>query len=185
MPSVRAEEVYAVGTRQLPGGGVAVVTLIRWAAVDPNAEAARWLRDVMTSWPAQAVIVALYVGLAVLAFTRVARDWDDGPRKRYFRAAVVALGVFLLLEVVLGRALLAFVVWPAWLYLIELLVLFGLWLYYFVRFMTRQRSGPGDPESVRRGAALDETLSRVEQERRVGAAGGGPGAASGAADAPR
>jgi len=149
-----------------------MITFMRWSAVDPNAEAARWLRDVMTSWPAQALIVVLYVGLAVLAFTRVARDWEDGPRKRYFRAAVVALGVFFLLEVVLGQALLSFIVWPMWLYLIELLLLFGLWLYYFIRFLTRQRSGPGDPESIRRGAALDETIARAERERHGGVAGG-------------
>ena len=136
--------------------------------IDQNAEAARWLRDVMTSWPMQALIIALYVGIAVLAFTRVARDWEDGPRRRYFRAAVVALGVFFVLEVVLGQALLSFVIWPAWLYLIELLWLFALWLYYFFRFLTRQRSGPGDPESKRRGVALDGTIEQMEQERQAG-----------------
>src|SRR5665811_2606496 len=94
------------------------------------------------SWPAQAALAALYVGLAVLAFTRVARDWDDGPARRYFRGAVVALGVFVVLQVVLGQALLGVVIWPVWLLIIELLWLFALWLYYFIRFITRQRSGP-------------------------------------------
>lgn len=150
-------------------------------AGDANAEAARNLRDLLTSWPAQVALAALYVGLAVLVFTRVARDWDDGPARRYFRGAVVALGVFVVLQVVLGRALLGVVIWSAYFIVIELLWLFALWLYYFIRFMTRQRSGPGDPDAQRRGAALDGTISRMEQERRGGEAGS---AADGAA-APR
>ena len=154
-------------------------------AGDANAEAARHLRDLLTSWPAQAALAALYTGLAVLAFTRVARAWDDGPARRYFRGAVVALGVFVVLQVVVGQALLGVVMWPVWLLIIELLWLFALWLYYFIRFMTRQRSGPGDPETQRRGAALDGTISRMEQERRGGGARGEPESAAGRADAPR
>ncbi len=146
-----------------------VATLLTIAAdanAEANAEAARrGSRDLLTSWPAQAALAALYVGLAVLAFTRVARSWDDGPARRYFRGAVVALGVFVVLQVVLGQALLGVFVWPVWLLIVELLWLFALWLYYFIRFMTRQRSGPGDPETQRRGAALDGTLSRMEDER--------------------
>ena len=140
-------------------------------AADANAEAARALRDFLTSWPAQAALAGLYVGLAVLAFTRVARAWDDGPERRYFRGAVVALGVFVVLQVVLGQALLGVVIWPVWLLIIELLWLFALWLYYLIRFLTRQRSGPGDPDTRRRGAALDGTISRMEQERRGGGVG--------------
>jgi len=140
-------------------------------AADANAEAARALRDFLTSWPAQAALAGLYVGLAVLAFTRVARAWDDGPARRYFRGAVVALGVFVVLQVVLGQALLGVVIWPVWLLIIELLWLFALWLYYLIRFLTRQRSGPGDPDTRRRGAALDGTISRMEQERRGGGVG--------------
>ena len=140
-------------------------------AADANAEAARALRDFLTSWPAQAALAGLYVGLAVLAFTRVARAWDDGPARRYFRGAVVALGVFVVLQVVLGQALLGVVIWPVWLLIIELLWLFALWLYYLIRFLTRQRSGPGDPDTRRRGAALDRTISRMEQERRGGGVG--------------
>jgi len=158
-----------------------VATVLLAVAGDPNAEAARALRDFLMSWPAQAALAALYVGLAVLAFTRVARDWDDGPARRYFRGAVVALGVFVVLQVVLGQALLGVVIWPVWLLIIELLWLFALWLYYFIRFMTRQRSGPGDPDTQRRGAALDGTISRMEQERR----GGEAESAAGRADAPR
>jgi membrane protein implicated in regulation of membrane protease activity len=150
-------------------------------AGDANAEAARALRDLLTSWPAQAVFAALYVGLAVLAYSRVARDWDDGPVRRSVRGAVVALGVFVVLQVVLGQALLGIVIWPVYLFVIELLWLFALWLYYFIRFMTRQRSGPGDPETQRRGAALDGTIAQMERERR----GGDGDDAPGRVDAPR
>ena len=38
-------------------------------------------------------------------------------------------------------------------------MLFALWLYAFVRFMTRQRSGPGDDEARERGAALDRVIA--------------------------
>ena len=69
-----------------------------------------------------------------------------------------------MLEVVLGKALLAVVMWPTWLYLIELIWLFGMWLYYFIRFMTRQRSGPGDDETRRRGAALEGVIAPLSDE---------------------
>lgn len=151
-------------------------------AGDANAQAAQALRDFLTAWPAQAALAALYAGLAVLAFTRVARAWDDGPARRYFRGAVVALGVFVVLQVILGQALLGVVMWPVWLLIIELLCLFALWLYAFIRFLTRQRSGPGDPEAQRRGAALDGSISRLEQERRGGETGGEPESAAGRAD---
>ncbi len=141
-----------------------MLAMIHLLAGDENAQAARWLRDLLTSWPAQAVFLAFYAGLAVLAFTRVARDWEDGPRKRYFRAAIVALGIFLVLEVVLGKALLAVVMWPTWLYLIELIWLFAMWLYYFIRFMTGQRRGPGDDETRRRGAALEGVIAPLSDE---------------------
>ena len=138
--------------------------IIHLLAGDENAQAARWLRDLLTSWPAQAVFLAFYAGLAVLAFTRVARAWEDGPRTRYFRAAIVALGIFLVLEVVLGKALLAIVMWPTWLYLIELIWLFAMWFYYFIRFMTRTRSGPGDDETRRRGVALEGVIAPLSDE---------------------
>ena len=159
-----------------------LLAMVGDANTEADAEAARALRDFLASWPAQAALAALYVGLAVLAFARVARAWDDGPARRYFRAAIVALGVFVVLQVVLGQALLGVVMWPVWLLIIELLCLFALWLYFFIRFMTRQRSGPGDPDAQRRGAALDGTISRMEQERRGGAAGGEPESAAGRAD---
>ena len=146
-----------------------MVTLLGLLADDSNAQAARWLRDLLTSWPAQAVFVALYLGLAVLAFSRVSRDWDDRPRRRYVRAAIVAVGVFILLEFVLGQALLSFVVWPVWLYLVELIWLFAAWLYYFFRFITRQRSGPGDDETRRRGADLEHVIAPLSAATHTGA----------------
>jgi len=141
-----------------------MMAMIYLLAGDENAQAARWLSDLMTSWPGQAIFLAFYAGIAILAFTRVARDWEDGPRKRYFRAAIVALGIFLVLEVVLGKALLAVVMWPTWLYLIEVIWLFAMWLYYFIRFMTGQRSGPGDDETRRRGAALEGVIAPLSDE---------------------
>ena len=157
------------------------VAILFAVAADANAEAARALRDFLTSWPVQAAVAALYARLAVLVFTRVVRDWDDGPARRYVRGAVVALGVFLVLQVVLGQALLGVVLWPVWLLIIELLWLFALWLYYFIRLLTQQRSGPGDPDAQRRGVALEGAISRLEDERRSRDAGG---AADGSA-APR
>ena len=141
-----------------------MIAMFHLLTSDENAQAARWMRDVLTSWPAQAIFLAFYVGLAILAFTRVARDWEDGPRKRYFRAAIVALGIFLVLEVVLGKALLAVVMWPTWLYMIELLWLFAMWLYYFIRFMTGRLRGPGDDETRRRGAALEGVIAPLSDE---------------------
>ena len=141
-----------------------MIAMIHLLAGDENAQAARWLSNLMTSWPGQAIFLALYVGLAILAFTRVARDWEEGPRKRYFRAAVVALGVFLVLEVVLGKALLAVVMWPTWFYLIELIWLFAMWFYYFIRFMTGRRRGSGDDETRRRGVALEGVIAPLSDE---------------------
>ena len=162
-----------------------LLAIVGDANTEANAEAARALRDFLTSWPAQAALAALYLGLAVLAFSRVVRDWDDGPARRYFRGAIVALGIFVVLQVVLGQALLGVVLWPVWFLVVELLWLFALWLYYFIRFMTRQRSGPGDPETQRRGAALDGTISRMEHERHVDAGGEGADSPAGGSAARR
>jgi len=141
-----------------------MIAMFHLLTSDENAQAARWLRDLLMSWPAQAIFLAFYAGLAILAFTRVARDWEDGPRKRYFRAAIVALGLFLVLEVVLGKALLAVVMWPTWLYLIEAIWLFAMWLYYFIRLMTGRRRGSGDDETRRRGAALEGVIAPLSGE---------------------
>ena len=122
----------------------------------------RHFNELLASWPVRLAVLLLFVGLAVLAFTRVKRDFDDGART--FRAAVVALGVFVCLELFLGRALGGSHAVSLWLQLVTLLWLFGLWLYYFVRFMTRLRSGPGDAETQRRGAELDDALAGMEQD---------------------
>ena len=158
-----------------------MVALLHLLASDPTGHAysdrqsALWLRDLITSWPVQAVLIFMYVGLAVVAFRNVARDWEDGPRKRYFRAAIVALGVFIVLEFVLGQTLLGVVMWPTLLYVIEMVWLFALWLYYFVRFVTRPRSGPGDDETRRRGAALEHVIAPMsdEAQREAGRAASG------------
>ncbi len=122
----------------------------------------RHFNELLASWPMRLAVLLLFAGIAVLAFTRVSRDFDDGART--FRAAVVALGVFACLELFLGSSLGGSHAVPIWLQFTTLLWLFGLWLYYFVRFMTRQRSGPGDAETQRRGAELDETLAGMEQD---------------------
>jgi membrane protein implicated in regulation of membrane protease activity len=120
--------------------------------------------ELISSWPVQLALTAFYVGLAVLAFSRVARDWDDGAR-RWFRAVAVALGVFLVLDVVLGSAVLGLVIWPLWVQIPLVVWLGGMWLYYTMRFMTRVRPGPGDPETQRRGAALELVLDEAEADQ--------------------
>ena len=124
----------------------------------------RHFNELLASWPVRLAALLLFAGIAVLAFTRVARDFDDGAR--IFRAAVVALGVFACLELFLGSSLGGSHAVPLGLQFITLLWLFGLWVYYFARFMTRQRSGPGDAEARRRGAELDETLQDMERDLR-------------------
>jgi amino acid transporter len=129
----------------------------------------RFLNELMNSWAVQVVIAAFFVGLVIVAFTRASRTFKDDRTRRAFRVAVAALGVLVVLQAVVTAAL-GSVPFPPVL-VIEFVWLFALWLYYFIRFMTRQRSGPGDPATQRRGAALDGTISRMEQERRSGGAG--------------
>jgi membrane protein implicated in regulation of membrane protease activity len=133
--------------------------LLLIGAADPdNAAWARWLRDVMESWPMQLAILLLYVGLAVLLVRHASREWDKGARNPYLVGFLVASGAFFVLQFLLGSSLLDVVAWPTVLYVIEFVVLFALWLYAFVRFMTRQRSGPGDDEARRRGADLERVI---------------------------
>ena len=139
-------------------------------AVDPdNAAWARWLRDVMESWPAQLVILLMYAGLMVLLVRHASREWDKGARNPYligflcvsgtFRTSRSSLaGAFFVLQFLLASTLLGVVDWPTGLFVIEFVLLFALWLYAFVRFMTRQRSGPGDDEARERGAALERVI---------------------------
>ena len=69
------------------------------AAVAPaDAAWARWLRDVMTSWPAQLIILFLFAGLAVLLVRHAAREWEGGARNRYLQVGLVAGGVFFVLQ---------------------------------------------------------------------------------------
>ena len=134
-------------------------TLLLSAAVDPDSAAwARWLRDVMTSWPAQLIILLLFAGLAVLLARHAAREWEGGARNRYLQVGLAVGGVFFVLQFLFASSLVGNVAWPAWPFVIEFVVLFALWLYAFVRFMTTQRSGPGNDESRDRGAALDRVI---------------------------
>jgi membrane protein implicated in regulation of membrane protease activity len=140
-------------------------TLLLIAVADPDSAAwARWLRDVMTSWPAQLVILLLFAGLAVLLVRHAAREWEDGAHNRYLQVGLAVAGVFFVLQFLFASSLVGDVSWPAWPFVIEFVVLFALWLYAFVRFMTTQRSGPGDEESRDRGAALDRVIREAGDE---------------------
>ena len=122
---------------------------------------ARWLRDVMTSWPAQLVILLLFAGLALLLVRHARREWEGGANNRYLRIGLVAGGVFFVLQFLFASSLVGNVSWPARPFVIEFGVLFARWLYAFVRFVTTQRSGPGDDESRDRGAALDRVIKEA------------------------
>jgi membrane protein implicated in regulation of membrane protease activity len=136
------------------------------AAVDPDSAAwARWLRDVMESWPAQLVILLMYAGLMVLLVRHASREWDKGARNPYLIGFLIVSGAFLVLQFLLASTLLGVVDWPTGLFVIEFVLLFGLWLYAFVRFMTRQRSGPGDDEARERGAALERVIRPPAKQR--------------------
>jgi len=129
------------------------------AVVDPdNAAWARWLRDVMTSWPAQLVILLLFAGLAVLLVLHARREWEGGLRNKYLITGLVIGGAFFVAQFLFASELVGAVTWPVWPFILELIALFALWLYAFVRFMTKTRSGQGDDESRARGAALDEVI---------------------------
>lgn len=118
----------------------------------------RWLADVMTSWPVQLAILLLWAGLGVLLALHARREWENGLRNMYLRAGLVVGGVFFVLQFLFASDLLGEARWPAWPFVVESIVLFALWLYAFVRLMTRQRSGKGDAEARARGAALDAAI---------------------------
>jgi len=133
-----------------------VTTLPLIGATDPESVAwARWLRDVMESWPAQLAILLLYAGLMVLLVRHASRSWDKGARNPYLLGFLLVSGIFFVLQFLLGSSLLDVMAWPTGLYVVEVVLLFALWLYAFVRWITRQRSGAGDDEARERGAALD------------------------------
>jgi len=134
-------------------------TLLLIGVADPdNAAWARWLRDVMTSWPGQLLILLLFAGLAVLLALHARREWEGGLRNKYLVAGLVIGGVFFVVQFLVASGFVGNVSWPVWPTVIEYVVVFALWLYAFVRFMTRTRSGKGDDESRARGAALDEVI---------------------------
>jgi hypothetical protein len=138
--------------------------LLLIGVTDPdNAAWARWLRDVMESWPVQLAILLLYVGLAVLLVRHASREWENGARNKYLIGFLVVSAAFFVLQFLLGSSLLDVVKWPTGLYAIEFVVLFALWLYAFVRWITRQRSGPGDDESRKRGADLERVIGPPAQ----------------------
>jgi len=140
-------------------------TLLLIAVTDPDSAAwARWLQDVMTSWPAQLVILLLFAGLSALLVRHAAREWDGGVHNRYLQVGLAVAGVFFVLQFLFASSLVGDVSWPAWPFVIEFVVLFALWLFAFVRFMTTQRSGPGDEESRERGAALDQVIKEAGDE---------------------
>jgi hypothetical protein len=137
-------------------------TLLLIGVTDPDSAAwARWLRDVMASWPAQLLILLLFAGLAVLLVLHARREWEGGLRNKYLIAGLVIGGVFFVVQFLVASGFVGSVTWPVWPTVIEYVVLFALWLYTFVRFMTKQRSGKGDDESRARGAALDEVIHHV------------------------
>lgn len=136
--------------------------LILITTADPDDAAwARWLQDVMTSWSGQLLILLLFAGLAALLVRHAAREWDGGLHNRYLQVGLAVGGVFFILQFLFAGSLLGDMTWPAWPFVIEFVILFALWLYAFVRFMTRQRSGPGDDQTRDRGAALDRVIGGV------------------------
>jgi len=133
--------------------------LILITTADPDDAAwARWLQDVMTSWPGQLLILLLFAGLAALLVRHAAREWEGGLHNRYLQVGLAVGGVFFILQFLFAGSLLGDMTWPAWPFVIEFVILFALWLYAFVRFMSRQRSGPGDDQTRDRGAALDRVI---------------------------
>jgi hypothetical protein len=112
----------------------------------------------MTSWPVQLAILLLWAGLGLLLVLHARREWEDGLRNRYLLGIVLVAGVFFVLQFLFSTSAFGWASWPAWPFVVEAVLLFALWLYAFVRFMTRQRSGEGDDESRARGAALDDFI---------------------------
>jgi membrane protein implicated in regulation of membrane protease activity len=112
----------------------------------------------MESWPAQLVILLMYAGLMVLLVRHASREWDKGARNPYLIGFLVVSGAFFVLQFLLVSSLVGGLDWPAGLFVIEFVALFALWFYAIVRFMTRQRSGPGDDESRERGADLERVI---------------------------
>lgn len=124
----------------------------------------RFVNELMNSWAVQLIIAALVVGLVIVAFTRASRIFDDDRTRTAFRIAVTALGVVVVLQAVITAILGLTPIVPV--VVIEWVWVATMFFYCIVRFLSRQRSGPGDPETRRRGAALDGSIRRLEDERR-------------------
>ncbi|MBE0528858.1 MAG: hypothetical protein IH629_06625 [Thermoleophilia bacterium] len=123
-----------------------------------------FINGVMSSWAVQGIIVVFLLVLLAVAFSRASRVFDDDHVRRVFRLAVVALTVLVVAQAALNVAA-GHVAVPI-LFVVEFVWVFALGFYYFIRLLTGQRRGPGDDKSARRGAALDETISRLGRERR-------------------
>jgi len=119
---------------------------------------ARWLTDFMTSWPVQLAILLLWAGLGLLIVLHARREWERSLRNRYLIGGLLVAGFFFVLQFVFATSSFGWASWPAWPFVVESILLFALWLYAFVRFVTGQRSSRGDDESRARGAALDNVI---------------------------
>jgi membrane protein implicated in regulation of membrane protease activity len=97
----------------------------------------------------------MYAGLMVLLVRHASRSWDKGAGNPYLLGFLLGSGAFFVLQFLFGNSIVDVIGWPTGLYVVEFVVLFALWLYAFVRWVTRQRSGPGDDEARERGAALE------------------------------
>jgi hypothetical protein len=137
-----------------------------------HAEELRWFNDWVVSWPVQVAVAAALIALVVIAFARSSQTFGEGPARTRFRVAVVLLGAALVLQALLTAAT-GRMVTPVLIQVIEVLWLFALWLYYFFRLLTGRRSGKGDPETQRRGVALDDAISRCGRDRDGPEAGDG------------
>lgn len=128
------------------------------AAVSPRDEL-RHFNEFIGSWPVQVAMLVIYALVAWLAYSKALRTLEDRPGRRRTLALVLALGVFVVLEVVLGSSMMGSAILPMWFQVVVLLWLTAMLLYYLLRFATAQRRGRGDDETRRRGEALDAALT--------------------------
>ncbi len=120
------------------------------------------VNDTLAWWPVQLAILGLYVVLALLAY---GPSRTEGEHDRW-RILVVALGVFMTIEFLLGQSVLGLIVWPFWLTVPIYLWLVAMFLYYFTRIATKTRPGAPDAQAQARGSALEHVLGEAEAEQR-------------------
>jgi membrane protein implicated in regulation of membrane protease activity len=65
---------------------------------------------------------------------------------------------------VVGSSMVGIAAVPFWVQSVVFLWLAAMFLYYLLRFFTATRSGSGDEETRRRGAALDGALAPLHDE---------------------